>query len=117
MAKDTKDNTTITSIDDTPVVVAETAPVVVAVTDNGDNFAGKRVTVTIHQGEGELGRQAVFLGLNGHGFNIPRGVPVDLPVEAVEILDNATQTVYENMGGQTTEREVKRFSYTVKYPR
>lgn len=110
LAKDT----TITSIDDEPTVVDTPTAVTIDVTDHGDNMSGERVQVTIQQGEGEIGRQAVFLGINGHGFNIPRGKPVSLPVEAVHILDNATQTVYETVGGKSVEREVPRFAYTVR---
>lgn len=86
----------------------------IAVTDHGDNMAGGKVELTLHAGEGDIGRQAVFLGINGHGFNIPRSTPVEVPEEVIEILDNATMTVYEQVGPDMHEREVKRFSYTVR---
>ena len=108
-------DTTITSIDDEPKAVVLPKTVKVLVTDDGDNMTGERAIVTVQQGEGELGRQAVFLGINGHGYNIPRGVPVELPVEALAVLENAMQTTYENIEGKMTEREVPRYGMTVKY--
>lgn len=110
-----KDSTSITSIDDEPAVVLSKKAEHVAVTDHGDNMSGERYEVTIQAGEGDAGKQAVFLAINGHGLNIPRGVPVNVPAEVVEILDNATMTIYEAAaGGKMVEREVKRFSYSAK---
>jgi hypothetical protein len=108
-------DTSITSIDDEPKAVVVAKAKNIAVANTGDHMSGEKMEVTIHQGEGELGRQAVFLGINGEGTLVPRGVPCKLPVELVEILDNATMTVYEpTTNGQTIEREVKRYSYTAK---
>lgn len=108
-------DTSVTTIDDTPEVVATPRAKKVAVTDHADGMSGEKMEVTIHAGEGELGRQAVFLSLNGYGFNVPRGKPVELPIEVVEILDNATMTKYEQgANGQMVEHEVKRYSYNAR---
>lgn len=110
----TKD-TSVTTIDDAPAVVETPRAKKIAVTDHADGMTGEKMEVTIHAGEGEQGRQAVFLSLNGYGFNIPRGVPSIVPVEVVDILDNATMTKYEpGANGTMIEHEVKRFSYNAK---
>lgn len=110
-------DSSITTLDDndTPDEVRESSkPEKIRVSDHGNSMNGERVELTLHAGEGEVGRQAVFLGINGHGFNIPRSIAVDVPVEVIEILDNATMTVYEQIDNKVYEREVKRFSYNVK---
>lgn len=53
-------------------------------------------TITIHNGEGAAGREDVFVGVNGYSYNIKRGKPVQVPVEVLEVLNNAVTTVYEN---------------------
>jgi hypothetical protein len=110
-------DSSITTLDDndTPDEPRESSkPEKIRVPDNGKSLCGERVELIVHAGEGEVGRQAVFLGINGHGLNIPRSIAVDVPIEVIEILDNATMTVYEQIDNKTYEREVKRFSYNVK---
>lgn len=113
-----KKDTNVTTLDDEPARLEPAAPVQkIAVTDNGDHFAGEKVELTLHSDEGEIGRQAVFLGINGHGFNIPRDVPVEVPFEVIEVLNNSMMATYEPVpggGGKMMERHVKRFSYNYK---
>jgi hypothetical protein len=110
-----KDKSTSTSIDDVIDTPEAPAAAALAVTDHGDNFSGEKIELTIHSDAGDAGRQAVFVGINGVGFNIPRDTPVAVPVEVVTQLENCMQTVYEGIeGGGTREREVKRFSTTVR---
>jgi hypothetical protein len=86
----------------------------VTITDHGDNFSGDKVELTIHQGEGEVGGQPVFLQVNGANVLIPRGIKVEIADELKHALDNAVYTVYEcAKDGSTKAREVKRFNYTV----
>jgi len=108
-------DTSVTTIDDeTPAAAAPRAKKI-AVTDAHSAMSGQMAEITIHSGEGEAGKQAVFLSINGHGILIPRGVPSIVPAEVAEILDNATMTVYEAGANNTiVSREVKRFSYNVK---
>jgi hypothetical protein len=112
MAKATE--TSITTIDDAPKATEPVATVKL----NGKadpELSGKRVELTIMQDSGENGREPVFVGLNGTGYQIPRGIPVNVPVEVLEVLNNATMTVYESSAGMTVPkgREVKRFAYNV----
>lgn len=109
------DKKSVTTIDDEPATDAPAKKSkVLAVPDHGDNFSGKRLRLTIQSGEGAVGRQAVYVGVNGVGFNIPRDTPVDVPEEVVQQLKNCVQTVYESdEKGGTREREVSRFSMTI----
>lgn len=109
-----KTDTSITTIDDAQKAVEPPAAVALHVADQGDKLSGKRIELTVHQGEGDMGKQPLFVGLNGTGFNIPRGIPVSVPVEVIEILDNAMMTVYESVAGLTRGREVKRYSYNTR---
>ena len=72
-------------------------------------LTGERVTITIHSGEGSAGREDVPVFVNGFGFQIKRGKPVEVPVEVVEVLRNAVTTQYEN--GEAIE--VPRFAFSV----
>lgn len=112
MAKAT--DTSITTIDDAPKNPEPTPVQVVRATDLSEDLSGKRVELTINQDSGENGREPVFVGLNGVGYQIPRGVPVNVPVELLEILDNAIQTVYESNGTTAHARDVKRYSYNTR---
>jgi hypothetical protein len=108
-------DTSVTTIDDEQPAVAAPRAKKIAVTDAHDAMSGEQVEVTIHSGEGEAGKQAVFLSINGHGILIPRGVASIVPAEVAEILDNATMTVYESgADGKVVSRDVKRFAYNVK---
>lgn len=72
-------------------------------------LTGERVTITIHAGEGSAGREDVPVFVNGFGFQIKRGKPVEVPVEVVEVLRNAVTTQYEN--GEAID--IPRFAFSV----
>lgn len=110
----------ITSIDDAPVTdAAAGTPAEVAVAgeliQHNEALSGVRKILTIHPEGGEGGNTAVFIGLNGVGFQVPRGKPWNVPVELVNNLDNAEQTIYErNDKGEMIPRVAPRFAYTVR---
>lgn len=110
-------SSSISTIDDEPDSERDTpAPSsarTIAVADHGDQMTGEKVELTLFQSEGDNGSQPVFIGLNGHGTLIPRGVRVKIPVEVVDILDNAVQTLYTNVNNVMVPREVKRYAYTL----
>lgn len=110
-------DTSITTIDDAPAAPVPVAATILHVNNDGEFLSGERVELVVNQGEGENGREPVYVGLNGTGYQIPRGIPVNVPVEVLQILDNAVQTVYESTGSTTTPREVKRFSYNTRQAR
>ncbi len=104
---------TATDIDDVQTdVQTAAAPVTrVSLPDVGAELSGKEMEVTIQPGLDEAGKQAAFIGINGHGLLVPRGIPVRLPVEVVEILKNATMEIYEREGDRMVPREVQRYSF------
>ena len=107
-------NSKVSTIDDVLEDEPEVQSQKVRVTDHGDNFSGDKVEITIHQGEGEVGGQPVFLQVNGANVLIPRGIKVEIADELKHALDNSVYTVYEGgKDGSTKAREVKRFNYTV----
>jgi len=107
-------NFKVSTIDDAVEGEQEVQSQKVTITDHGDNFSGDKVELTIHQGEGEVGGQPVFLQVNGANVLIPRGLKVEIADELKHALDNAVYTVYEcAKDGSTKAREVKRFNYTV----
>jgi hypothetical protein len=109
------DDGQITSIDDAPEVVADAKNTATAVdvSDHSDSFTGDKVELVINSGDGAAGKQAVFVGINGFGFNIPRDTPVHVPQEVVDQLANCMETQYESIeGGKVVEREVRRYAFS-----
>lgn len=114
-------DTTVSSIDDTPAI----APAQAAAKSGGakrqpkvDGYdialSGKKKTITIHISDAEGGQDAVFIGLNGYSYQVPRGVPVEVPEELAKILENAkTSTFHPNKEGELIERVHNRFAYSV----
>jgi len=78
---------------------------------DSEGLSGKKCILTIHADKGDGGNLPVFLGLNGRGWQIPRGVPCTVPVELLNVLETCVETVYDNGG---PGREVPRFAYSVK---
>lgn len=127
----TKD-TQITSLDDDLAIVTESKPEAPAKATratkaaaaetkdeaqpeelvlDSEGLSGKKCILTIHADKGDGGNLPVFLGLNGRGWQIPRGVPCTVPVELLNVLETCVETVYDNGG---PGREVPRFAYSVK---
>lgn len=71
-----------------------------------------RCLVTVHADKGEGGNQAVFVSVNGQAFQIPRGKPVDVPLEVAQALENAVETIYDGGGAG---REAPRYAVTIKH--
>lgn len=113
MAKDSK----IVTIDDAnpeaPVTPAAVEKEVVQV--SGSNFdpqlSGKKVKIEISEGEGDGGRDAVFVQVNGFGYQIPRNKIVSVPAEVYQIVKDAKYTISSKEGDKVVDREVKRFSF------
>lgn len=78
-------------------------------------LTGKTRVVTIHPTNDEAGSDAVFLSLNGYAYQIPRGIPVEVPDEVVQILKNAKQELTSfGKGGELITRETQRFPFSVE---
>lgn len=112
MANDSK----ISTLDDgseTAVAPKPAAKRVVKASGLDAELSGKRVTVTVHASDLEGGHEAVSIGLNGYVYQIPRGVPVEVPEEVLEILKNAkTSTYTPQANNQLAERVTNRFAFS-----
>lgn len=118
MSKDTQ----ISSIDDAPKAApaaAKTAATTKRV-PKVDGFdialSGKKKTITIHTSDADGGQDAVPIGLNGYMYQVPRGMPVEVPAELVGILENAKTSTYHPAGPGKTElieRVNNRFAFSV----
>jgi len=111
---------TVTSLDDAEsAAVAEAAgakaDVVNVAGKNADKeLSGKKAVIRIHESNDEHGADAIPVGINGFMYQIPRGKEVRVPVEVLEVLDNAIQRTYIAKDGITTgERNVPRHAYQV----
>ena len=99
----------ISTIDDAPEVVTK-APKSRA---KAEAAATGRRTITIHATGDEEGQNAVSVGVNGVVYQIPRGLPCDVPDEVIGVLENAKTSVYKIVNGESVEHLIPRFSYTV----
>lgn len=113
---------TSTSIDDdldSAVEAMSAAPVTVVGKNSDPSLSGDFLTIKIHATRDEAEKGPVFVSLNGYAYQIPRGVNVSVPVEVVEILDNAVMTTYPTEGGIVTGSvDVPRHGYqTIRAPR
>jgi formylmethanofuran dehydrogenase subunit B len=116
----------VTTLDDSAALADEavsstgkTKTVVAAKAAKGANhdsaLSGKKRTVTIHPTNDEGGSDAVFLAINGYAYQIPRGIPVEVPDEVVQVLKNAKQELMSfGKGGEVTTRETQRFPFSVE---
>jgi hypothetical protein len=108
-----KDNSQISTLDDA-VDEAQAAPAPHAVVGNShdDALSGEKVNVIIHEQPGDGGNDAVFVSVNGVGYQIPRGVVCAVPVEVLHVLDNSVQRILESLpNGETRERSLRRFNH------
>lgn len=110
-------DTRIDSLDDEATAAVESAAPtdaeevhVVGAID--DQMSGKRVKVMMHASQGDGGSDAVFASINGYAYQIPRGKPVSIPVELMEVLKNAIQTNYSTGAlGSNVAQEIPRFAF------
>jgi hypothetical protein len=83
-----------------------------------DTLSGKRAIVTVHSEKSEGGNHAVFASLNGYAYQIPRDKAWNVPMELVEVLENANQTYYEHevQDGRTVpvQRNTPRLAFSVR---
>lgn len=77
-----------------------------------DSLSGKKIIITIPQTKDDTQKGPVFVGVNGTGYHIPRGIPCRVPIEVADTLDNAVEKVYDTGdGSHVIESEVPRINY------
>lgn len=78
------------------------------------SLSGRKAMVTLHPGSEEGGSDAQVIGINGFMWQVPRGEPVEVPIELLWVMENAvTQHVSTRQDGSIATRETPRFAYTV----
>lgn len=111
-----KQDSKVTTIDDgsTASTAATVDAAVVVATNHDAALSGRKRILTVHQSDGDGGNDAVFIQINGYAYQIPRGKPVEVPEEVIEVLNNAKQTsVHFGQGGSLTETTKPRFAFSI----
>jgi len=71
------------------------------------NSAEKKITIHIPASEKEGGSDPVFLGINGFGYTLPRGIDMEVSESVVEVLNNAVQDIVtQRPDGELLHRDV-----------
>jgi hypothetical protein len=96
----------ITTLESAPVEAAVEAP---KLATGLPGASGERAILTIFSGQGEEGLQDVDCGINGYPFQIKRDMPVNVPIELVQVFKNAVVTTYNALG---VPQNRPRFAYS-----
>lgn len=108
---------TVATLDD-PMPEAQAAPqapvAAPAATPSHYGFTGEKVRVIIAEGEGDAGKEAVFVGLNDYAAQIPRNQEVQIPREVFDAcIAGAKIRVRTRVKDGIEERDVPRFAYAM----
>lgn len=100
-----------------PVEVAET-PVAKKARAKGPS-PDDLVTINVHPDGAKGAEKAIFVGVNGVGYRIKRGVDVQVPRSVMLVLQESVKTVYEqveNSDGSVAmvPRDVPTYPFSVK---
>jgi len=77
-----------------------------------DGGSGKYELLTIYSGTEADGQDAVFIGLEGYAYQIPRNKPYLVPVEVVNILRESVIRSYSNVNGQQVATDRPRYAFS-----
>ena len=69
-----------------------------------------KVTIKVHKTGRPDESSDVYVGVNGIGFQIQRGVEVTVPEPVLKVLENAVQTVYAEAKTPDGKSELKAMS-------
>ncbi len=103
-----------TTLEDSPAQLAAPIAASQAPTETvyGSMEAGlRKYRVIVPQGPNPEDREGQFVGINGKDFLIPRGKPVVITEDVLEVLNNANRTVMDYNGQNA--REINRFNTQV----
>lgn len=107
----------IVKLEDAPTQTVSVEAKQILPTHGSAKLSGAKVRVTFHEQEGDGGGDAIFAGIGESPFSIPRGIPVDIPVELLKVFDNAKiETLTTKVGGGHNKRHISRYNYTVHGP-
>lgn len=111
----------VTTLDDAPKANAGAAVSKVAAEKvqelkpvQGGDFCGRKSRIMIANSPGEGGKDAVFVGVQGVPFQIPRNKTWEVPIEVANVLTDAVETSYSrnDRTGESEASESPRFSFT-----
>lgn len=77
-----------------------------------DGGSGKYELLTIYSGSEADGQDAVFVGLNGYAYQIPRNKPHLVPVEVVNVLRESITTSFSNVAGVQVASSRPRYAFS-----
>jgi hypothetical protein len=82
--------------------------------DADATLSGKRCMLTVFATEGDGGTDAVFVGLNGYAYQIPRDEAWEVPAEVAQIIADAKVTsITTAANGTSKERVIPRFAHQI----
>lgn len=82
------------------------------VADNAKHSKHKKITINIAKQDKVGGGDPVFVGVQGVGYTIPRGINIDVPAPVVEVLNNAIQErVYQDDDGELHSESVMTYPF------
>ncbi|UIF90858.1 hypothetical protein [Cupriavidus sp. UYPR2.512] len=87
-------------------------PVAVKSVGHDVELCGRKARITIHSGADDMGKLPVDISLNGYAYSIHRNAMVEIPVEVLEILQNAVQDTYTHTKEGIVRGSVPRFAYS-----
>jgi len=75
----------------------------------------KYITVNIAKQDKKGGAEPAFVGVQGVGYTIPRGINVDVPASVVEVLKNAKQDIItqDTETGEMHSEEVLTYPFQI----
>ncbi len=74
-----------------------------------------RVAVVVDESNDPHTPSRAFFSVNGRGYDIQRGVEMELPPEVVEAMENAvSDKVYQTQDGEVHTRPTKRFPFRIQ---
>lgn len=72
-----------------------------------------RKRIIVHNQEGVDASPFVKVQVNGVMFTLPREIEVSVPIEVINVLNDAVVTRLEQQGNVLVERHARRFPFTV----
>ena len=98
--------------DSAPEAVASAAKSDIPRARHVDGGSGKYELLTVYAGTEADGQDAVFIGLNGYAYQIPRNKPFLVPVEVVNVLRESVTRSYANVNGQQVASDRPRYAFS-----
>jgi len=76
---------------------------------------GKYITINVAKQDKKGGAEPAFVGIQGVGYTIPRGINVDVPASVVEVLKNAKQDIVtqDSETGEIHKEEILTYPFQI----